>query len=223
MYDMARSLRLGITGPMGSGKSTFSDFLRAAGHLVLESDAMAKEIMQHDPHARQEISALLGKEAYHGHELNKEFVASSIFTDRAKRVALESIVHPRVTSAMRQAFAHGVPDQVSALESALILQTELWREFDYIVLIEASDETIITRLRSSRFTEEDVRARLSEQRQMTSEIEEADFTIENNGSLEEFKKRSQFILELMPHLAGRDLPEAPLHQLELDDEEPSLN
>jgi dephospho-CoA kinase len=214
---MSRSLRVGITGLMGSGKSTFSNLLRATGHLVLESDSIAKEIMQHDAHARGEINALLGSAAYHGDQIDRAFIASQIFNDKAKRIALESIVHPRVTIAMELQFAKGVQGEVTALESALILQTELWREFDYIILIDATIESIVERLRGGRFSESEVRSRTREQTDVPIDKDEVDFTIENNGSLEDFTKRSTVIVELLSHLAQRELPPAPLHQLELQD------
>ncbi len=221
---MSRSLRVGITGPMGSGKSTFSNLLREAGHLVMESDVIAREIMQRDKDAKSEIIGLLGSASYSGEELDRAFVAKEIFSNKPKRVALESIVHPRVTIAMNLEFANGKQGEISALESALILQTELWREFDYIILIEATEATSVERLKSSRFSEEDVRARLREQDLAVVDKDEADFTIENNGSLEEFLTRSKVIVNLLPHLATRDLPDAPLHQLELQDgDEFSLN
>jgi len=212
-----RALRVGITGKMGSGKSTLSRFLRQKRIEVLESDVMAKEIMAHDAHVRGEISALLGPEAYHHHELNRPFVAQTIFSDKSKRIALESIVHPRVTAAMNLLFANAEPGQAIALESALVLQTELWKEFDYIILVSATDEVVIERLaQQGKFSADDIQARLREQASAKFATEEIDFTIENNGSLEDFEKNCQLILTLLPALAKRDLPEVPLHQVDLD-------
>ena len=126
---------------------------------------------------------------------------------------------------MRKSFEEAPASTVVGFESALILQTELWREYDYIILVSAPEEQILARIAAAgRFSRSDAEARLREQAVSPAELDEADFTIENSGSLDQFAERASFLLTILPVLAQRDLPELPLHQLELSEEDAiSLN
>jgi dephospho-CoA kinase len=218
---VSRALRVGITGKMGSGKSTLSNLLRARTIPVFESDAVAKEIMRSDSDVRAKIEALLGAGAYPEGELDRAFVAAQIFSDSKKRLAMEAIVHPVVLTRMQEFFDAGRPSTLVAVESALVFQTDLWRQFDYILLVEVPDEVVIERLATSgRFTRADVLRRLKEQSASGHGMkEEADFVLSNIGSMEEFEKSAAKVLVLLEIFSRRELPEKPLHQLELSEDE----
>jgi dephospho-CoA kinase len=222
---MQRALRVGITGKMGSGKSTLSALLREKGITILDADTIAKEIMTKDPVVRNELTNVLGSAAYTDGTLNRKFIAEKIFSDAQLRREVERIVHPRVTLSMRKSFEDAPAGTAVGFESALILQTELWREFDYIVLVTSPEEQILTRITTAgSFSRADAEARLREQSVSPEELDEADFTIENSSTLAQFGDRASFLLTILPVLAQRDLPELPLHQLELSEEDAiSLN
>jgi dephospho-CoA kinase len=219
---LSRALRVGITGKFGSGKSTVSQVFREHGILVIDSDQLAKDLMQSDPELKQQLMAILGPDAYSDAGLNRAFVAERIFSDRTARINVESVVHPAVYRAIEKEFEAAKAGDVVAVESALIFQTFLWRVFDYIVIVDATDEAILARSNAAgKFTEDTVRARLKEQDYRQDYVTGADFAIANNDSAEALKSRAMMIAMMIKALAKQDLPEIPLRsrQEEEDDEE----
>lgn len=216
---MKRATRVGITGKLASGKSALAELMRKAGMEVIDTDQLAKDIMQSDPHVREQIIQLLGASAYNASGLDRAFVASEIFSDDVRRHALEAIVHPAVSKELERRFSRSEAGAIIAAESALILQTDLVGMFDYIVLVESDENASLERLRASgKMSDDDARKRLAGQSYDRELREAVDITIRNDGSKEEFQHRSQSVIALLKALATRDLPEVPLHSIE-DDEE----
>ena len=212
---MTRAIRIGVTGKIGSGKSTLLRIMAERGMTVVNTDLIARNLMESDKELRTQIIALLGSEAYCDDALNRAYVASMIFHDAALREKLEAIVHPAVTREVEFVFQNSEPGKMVAVESALILHFDFQAHFDYIILIDSSDEESIARLRSSRtISEEDARARLAEQHYESVPRDEADFVIENNGTQEDFEKRCGALLAMLDVITMRTLPEEPLHSIE---------
>jgi dephospho-CoA kinase len=214
---LGRALRLGITGKIGSGKSTLAAILRNKNIPVIDTDALAKELMNSKPEFRNAITQLFGDSAYTNNELNRSFIASIIFKDTVKKLKLEELVHPAVSEVMEDAFTQAKEGEIVGVESALIFQTELWQRFDYIVLVTSNDATILNRTAEQGKNLEDTRNRLLEQNYNPRCREEADFVLENEGSLKEFTSRCEFLSAVISSLVSRTLPDDPLHSLELED------
>ena len=215
-----RAIRIGITGKIGSGKSTLARLMAARGMTVIDTDSLAKELMERDPTLRKAITALLGAQAYREDALDRAYVAGRIFPDAQLRRELEAIVHPAVTRSIEEAFAKAAPGQKVAVESALILQTDLERHFDYILLVQAPDEVVLERLATGgRFTLEDLRARLAGQDWAGVDLDLADLRLENTGTEADLERRAGALLDLLDILALRSLPEQPLHSLEGEEED----
>ena len=179
---------------------------------VLNSDSLARGLMESDLGLREKIVQILGSEAYTGGQLNRSFVASKIFSDATLRAQLEAIVHPAVFREIEYVFQNSVLDKPVVVESALILQTELRKAFDYIILIDSPDAAVLQRLIAQRrFTEEDVRNRLAQQNYDHLSREEADFVLTNDGTEEQFIGRCRTLLSLLEVLPSNELPEVPLH------------
>jgi dephospho-CoA kinase len=211
---MSRSFRLGITGKIGSGKSTLSDVSRKHGIRVLEADVIAKEVMNSNLSVRANIGEVFGKEAYSGDNLNRAFLASKIFTDDALRIELEKIVHPVTLEVIEAEFAKANAGEIVALESAILFQTGLDEIFDAVILVESSDEDVIARLTASgKFSKEDIQNRLSQQHYHPEWKDDADFLIVNNTSEAEFIKRCESLIELIKIVAMQNLPQEPLRMI----------
>src|SRR5437762_12665425 len=128
---MQRAIRIGVTGKLGSGKSTLMQILSEHGMTVVNSDDLAKNLMQNDPHLRDRIITLLGGRAYTGATLDRIFVASQIFQDSVLREQLEAIVHPAVSGKIEQIFQSALVGSAVVVESALILKSDFKKQFDY--------------------------------------------------------------------------------------------
>ncbi len=211
---MSRAFRLGITGKIGSGKSTLSEVARTHGIRVLEADAIAKEVMNSNSDLRLKIVSIFGEKAYSDGVLNRSYLSSKIFTDDSLRSELEEIVHPATVEVFEKEFRKGKSGEVIALESAILFQTGLDEIFDAVILVDSKDEGVISRSETSgKLTPNDVRNRLNSQSYHIEWKEDAEFVIDNNGSKEEFLKRCESLCELVKILAIENLPESPLRMI----------
>ena len=211
---MERAFRLGITGKIGSGKSTLSEVARQHGIRVLEADVIAKEVMNSDPEVRKKIISQFGPESFSGGNLNRSYLASKIFTDDEQRIQLEKIVHPVTLKVFEEEFRKASPGEIIALESAILFQTGLDEIFDAVILVEAEDQEVINREEGlGKFTREDITNRLLGQDYQTEWKEDADFSIINNGSKEDFVIRCESLIELIKIVSKGDLPVQSLREI----------
>lgn len=206
-----RAFRVGITGKIGSGKSTLSEVFRSNGITVLDADTIAKEVMQSDEALKTQLTTLLGKETYVDGILNKAYVAEKIFHDPSLKDKVEDLVHPVTLRAIENEFAKAKPGDVVALESAILFQTGLDEIFDMIVLVSSSDDDITNRLTAKgKFSEEDIRSRLQAQGYNDIGAEDADLVLKNDTTLDEFRKRCELTVQLIKISAMQNLPNEPL-------------
>ncbi len=142
-------IKVGITGGIGSGKSTLCRHFRDSGVAHYDSDRRARELMNNNRELRTKITELLGEGAYNQYdELNRGYVADHIFGDEQKRLSLNEIVHPAV---MRD-FEAWVDNQSEesapyvVMESAILFDAGLESHLDYTVAVLAPEEMRLTRV-----------------------------------------------------------------------------
>lgn len=200
---------IGVTGGIGSGKSTVSQLLRERGWTVYASDATAKELMATDPQVRSELSEAFGEQVLTPNGVNAPLLASLVFgADPAagERLAqLNGIVHPRVLEAHMKAIEQEEQKGTAfvAIESALIYEVDLEDGFDYVVVVDAPHEECIRRvMQRSNLNRDDVERRMAEQLPMEEKRGLADFVIDNSGSLDDLKGATQTVAMLIEAMAG---------------------
>jgi dephospho-CoA kinase len=205
-------LRVGLTGGLGSGKSTVSAYLRELGAEVIEADEMGRELMEPGHAVYDEIVEEFGPEVVRpdGH-LDRAKLAELAFRPKSGKARLDdlnAIVHPAVIAAqgdwMRQVFARS-PKAIAVVESALIFEVErdarrrgesegvltYWRRrFDRIIVVAAPEEVriarYVARVSPSGWDEKiaaDARSRLARQLSDAVKVSRADFVLENDGDL----------------------------------------
>jgi|GEM_PF-774391 len=206
-----RAIRIGVTGKLGSGKSLLIKAMEARGMFAIRSDDLARDMMERDPALRAKLTEILGPQAYANETLDRKFVASRIFSDRNVRKHVEAVVHPAVTAEIERMFeAH--PNEMVAVESALILSSRFQDRFDYIIFIESPDADAIARVtQEGRMSESDAGARLAEQASDPIELDEADFILENSSTKAAFEQKCEKLLDVLEALRNRELPPKPLH------------
>ncbi len=178
---MTPSLKIGLTGNMGSGKSVVSTIFRIMGIPVYDCDTEAKRLMQHDKITRSKIIEAFGKECYTpSKELNKKHIASIIFNDTAALQKMNNIVHPRVKEDFAQ-WSTRQHNKTVAIESAILFECGLRDSVDIAIAIYADRETCIERAcRRSNATRQEVEERLDEQIPATDIIAQSEYSICNN-------------------------------------------
>lgn len=166
---MGRLLRVGLTGGIGSGKSTVARLLNMMGAAVYVADDRAKALMASDPELRSGIIDLFGNWAYTADGmLDRAFVASQVFGHPDKLAALNALVHP----AVERDFADWVSEQETAVprpvyaveEAAVLVESGAWRRMDCVVAVTAPLEVRIARvMRRDGVSEAAAKARIDAQ------------------------------------------------------------
>jgi dephospho-CoA kinase len=171
---------VGLTGGIGSGKSTVSRLFEMFGCVVFNSDRVAKEIY-YDPGIRKKIIELLGASSYlPDGNLNKSFISSRIFGDAVLLHKLNSIIHPAVREKM-QVFIETNKDKLIIKESALLFEAHLEKELDKVIVVSAPDDLRIKRIMDrDGLSAADVQLRLKSQIPQEEKVARADFVIINN-------------------------------------------
>lgn len=170
---------VGLTGGIGSGKSTVARFFRELGVPVYDSDAEAKALMVESEEVREGIAKLFGKEAYRNGTLNKTYISDIVFKDKKLLNGLNQIVHP----AVRKHFGKWVANQKSPYviqETALIFENAIQGNYDAVILVTAPEAIRIQRvMKRDEVSESQVQSRIKNQLPDKDKIILADFVIEN--------------------------------------------
>lgn len=184
---------LGITGGIGSGKTTVCCFLESLGAEVFYADLEAKKIQVEDLEAKAEIQAVFGAAAYEPDgSLNRPFLAKKVFENKDLLQKLNQIVHPRVRARLlarkKESQTRGIP--LLGYEAALIYETGGEQYVDAVLVVYAPQETRIARVKTrDQVSEAQVLARMQHQLSEEELRARADFTIENKGDLADLEAR----------------------------------
>lgn len=172
----------GLTGGIGSGKSTVARLFGLLGCAVFESDTEAKRVY-FEPEIKVQVIALLGEESYLSEGLiNKSYISRKIFSDTTLLRQLNSIIHPAVISRSKE-FILKNAGKLVIKETALLFEAHLEKEVDKIVLVAASDEIRIKRVMlRDRISEEDVLRKMRSQLPQEEKIKRSHFVIYNDES-----------------------------------------
>jgi len=182
-------LLVGLTGGIGSGKSTVAGLLAAHGAVILDADAFARDAVRAGTDAFAAVVQRFGDEVVGpGGELDRARLASVVFADRKALGDLESIIHPEV----RRMIADGIQshldtDDVVVLVNPLLIEMGTHRDCDVVVVVSASPETQVARSVARGMDEADARARLEAQLPLDDRARAADVLLDNEGTIEELE------------------------------------
>lgn len=176
-------LHIGITGGIGSGKTTVCKIFEILGIPIYYADMRAKWLMEHDPTLRESIIALLGEEAYAVEgRLNRGWIASRVLADPGLLQKLNGLVHPAVAidGHTWQEAQSGVPYTLK--EAALLYESGNYRSLDKIIVVTAPLEVRIARVTErDKASRETVLGWISKQMPEEEKVAQADFVIQNDG------------------------------------------
>ena len=192
---------VGLTGSVGTGKSTVTNFFRELGAYIIDWDELAREVTRPHLRAWKEIVEYFGKDFLNEDlTINRQRLAEIVFSDREKVAKLNQIVHPEVFKEDER-----ITNEIKSLDpDALIIKDipllfELTRPIfvDKVVVVSASEQTQLRRLEEKGMSREDAQNRIKSQLPLEEKIKSADFVINNDGSLEETKKQVEEIYSLL--------------------------
>jgi len=188
---------VGLTGSVGTGKSTVANLFKELGAYVIDWDELAREVTRPHLKAWKEIVEYFGKGILNEDlTINRQKLADIVFSNKEKVAKLDQIVHPEVFKEDER-----ITDEIKSLDpDALVIKDipllfELTRPVyvDKIVVVSASEQTQLRRLEEKVITREDARNRIKSQLPLEEKIKSADFVINNDGPLEETKKQVEEI------------------------------
>ena len=177
---------VGLTGGIGSGKTTVAGFFKKLGVPVYHSDDEAKKLM-HTPRLRQEIERIFGNSAYKNNQLDRKFISDQVFEDKSLLQRLNGIVHPAVREDFNKwAGAQNSPYIIQ--EVAILFENNLQENFDLTILVTAPEEVRIDRvMQRENVKKKAVIARIRNQWSDEYKLPLADFVI-NNIDLDDTQK-----------------------------------
>jgi len=185
-------LLVGLTGGIGSGKSTVARLLEKRGAVVFDADLLAREAVAPGTPGHAAVIERYGADVLApGGELDREALASIVFADPSARRDLEQIVHPEV----RRLFAEGSEayrdtDRVVVFSAPLLVESGMHTAFEILVVVSATVATQIERLMRQRgMSETSIRARIDAQAPFEDKAAVADFIVDNEGTLDELESQ----------------------------------
>jgi dephospho-CoA kinase len=176
-------LLIGLTGGIGSGKSTVSAALARRGAVVVDADAIVRELQQPGTEVFSEMVERFGPGIVAGDgSLDRAAVAAIVFADPASLAALGAIVHPRVQEEItRRVDAERDGGRVVILDIPLLAESG-WPDLAGTIVVDLDPEVAVRRLVEHRgFGEDDARARIANQAAREDRLERADFVVDNHG------------------------------------------
>ena len=191
----------GLTGGIGAGKSTVANMFQESGIPVVSADDVGREVASKGSDGLAEIVRSFGLDVLDSNgELDRRKLGTLIFNDPDRRRKLEAILHPRVRDQSRELFSQleQAGNQIVVYESALLYETQRHTEMRGVILVTASEEQRIARVRSRDGSEEEaVRQRIKAQMDDEEKRGLADYIIENNGDLQVLRREVDSLIELL--------------------------
>ena len=187
---------VGLTGGIGSGKSTIAKEFAALGIAVFNSDEQAKALIANNAQVKEKIITAFGEEAYQNGEYNRAYIAQIVFNNSEKLAILNGIVHPALAKYFNQ-WAKKQTSPYVLKEAAILFESGSYKDCDYIITVTAPEEVRIARVMArDHCTEAQVRARMSQQWSDAQRIALSNAVIENIDleSAKEQVKRIHFQL-----------------------------
>ncbi len=177
-------LRIGLTGGIGSGKSTVAAMLAARGALVIGTDAIARELTAPGGAALPAIAERFGADTLAADgSLDRARMRERVFADPTAKAALEAILHPLIGERTQARAAAGAPGQVRVFDVPLLVESGRWRDrVDRILVVDCSEPTQVARvMRRNGWPEAQVRAVIAAQASREARRAVADAVILNDG------------------------------------------
>ena len=173
---------VGLTGGIGSGKSTVANIFKKLGAAIYDSDQRAKDLYQESSELRSKMIFNFGEEIYSGNQINRKKLAAIVFSNAEKLALLNSIVHPL----LKLDFDNWKDKQASEYvvrEAAILIESGAYKSCDIVVVVIADEKLRISRVvQRDNSSETEVKQRILNQLSDKERLTYADFVVTNNGN-----------------------------------------
>jgi dephospho-CoA kinase len=201
-------LWIGITGSIGTGKSTFAELLRKQGQIVLDADEIVKLTQEPSGSAYQKIINEFGKAILDkSGRIDRAELAKVVFSSKEKLEKLESIIHPEVRLAVESHKNDHKQKKTKYLfyDVPLLFEKNMEKTFDLVVLVTSNQENQIKRIKlRNKWSDEEIKKRLAAQLPLSEKESRAHILINNDGDLDQLKSEAKKFLEWLNTLQNQD-------------------
>lgn len=188
-------LIVALTGGIGSGKSTVGELFQQLGAVVVDSDQLAREVVERGSSGFEQIVTLFGDEILKNGEINRSLLAEIIFKDPAKRKDLEQITHPLIRKAFADIVEKSGDRAIVINQIPLLVESKYEYNFDHVITVSTSEDKRIARLLAKGYTQEQIQNRMKSQVSDSDREKIADSIIQNNESEKELLPQVEKIWE----------------------------
>lgn len=174
------ALKIGLTGGIGSGKSTIAKIFEVLGIPVYYADEAGKRLLNEDPELKKQVIAYFGVDAYKEEKLDRKFLSSVVFNNSEKLAQLNALVHPRTIIDASQ-WMDAQQTDYAIKEAALIFESGVNKQLDYIIGVYAPLELRVARaMKRNKLSREEVLTRVNKQMDEEKKLGFCDFIIKND-------------------------------------------
>jgi len=190
-------MRVGLTGGVASGKSTVSAMLRELGAVVVDADALAREVVEPGTPGLDAVVDEFGSDVLTDDgRLDRSKVGALVFADPSRRAALEAIVHPLVRARATEIEEAAPAGVLVVHDIPLLVETGQATSFDAVVVVDVPEEVQVERaVRERGWTEAEARARVEAQASRADRLAAATHVVENSGDVEDLRQRVTEVFE----------------------------
>lgn len=191
---------IGLTGGIGSGKSTVAQYLRQRGYQVIDADQLAHRALNPGTDTFKKIVDFFGKGILSKDgAVDRKKLGALVFNDPTKLARLESIVHPFVQlEAERERKKLSGTHEFAFYDVPLLFEKKLEKKFDQVWVVTVEEETQISRLKKrNSWSDDEIRSRISAQLPLSEKVARADVVIRNNGTVAELEERVEDVIAEM--------------------------
>jgi dephospho-CoA kinase len=191
-------IKVGLTGSIGTGKSTVAKIFEKLGAYVIDADKVVHQLFENED-VKEEIVSTFGKSILDNQgKIDKKKLAQIIFTDKEKKKKLENILHPKVRQKIQE-FIEDVykkdKNAVVVAEIPLLIETGMYKNYDKVLVVYAPKDLQLKRLLEKGFSEDEAKRRINSQMDIEEKLKYADIIIENTSSLKELEEKVKDIYE----------------------------
>jgi dephospho-CoA kinase len=200
-------LRVALTGGIGSGKSLVGEILEELGALVIDSDQLAREVIERGSPGYEEVVTAFGDSILSEGQIDRSKLAAVVFNESDLRKKLESIIHPLVREAAEK-LARKLPSGAILINQIpLLVESDGAKRFDYVVTVSADEEIRRERLRLRGLKDYEITQRMAAQVSDSEREKIANYIIRNDGSIDELTRAVEELManELLPRAQKQGL------------------
>ena len=200
-------LRVALTGGIGSGKSLVGEILEELGALVIDSDQLAREVIERGRPGYEEVITAFGDSILSEGQIDRAKLAAVVFKEKDLRKKLESIIHPLVREAAEK-LARNLPSgAILVNQIPLLVESDGAKRFDYVITVSADEDIRRERLRLRGLKDYEITERMAAQVADLDRENIANYILRNDGSIDELNRAVEELManELLPRAQRQGL------------------